>query len=51
MRPIILMVAIALLAACARDPYMARRGGYTPGGTYHHQSVLYPGMVVSQVGA
>ena len=51
MRYIILMVVMALLSACARDPYMARKGGYMPGETYHHRSGLYPGMVVSRAGA
>lgn len=51
MRYIILMVVMALLAACASDPYMARKGGYMPGETYHHQSGLYLGMVVSRAGA
>ena len=51
MRYAVLMVVVALLAACAGDPYMARKGGYMPGETYHHQSGLYPGMQVSQVGA
>ena len=51
MRYIVLMVVLAVLAACARDPYLARKGGYTPGATYHHQSGLYPGMRISQAGA
>jgi hypothetical protein len=45
------MIVVALLAACAGDHYMARKGGYMPGETYHHQSGLYPGMVVSRAGA
>ena len=51
MRYVILMVTVALLAACARDPYMARKGGYMPGETYRHQSGLYPGMIVNRSGA
>ncbi len=51
MRYIVLMVVMALLAGCERDPYMARKGGYTPGETYHHKSGLYPGMRVNQAGA
>jgi len=51
MRYVALMIVVTLLAACARDPYMARKGGYLPGETYHHQSELYPGMVVSRAGA
>jgi hypothetical protein len=45
------MVVTALLAACARDPYMARKGGYVPGETYHHQSGLYPSMINNRAGA
>ena len=51
MRYIALIAALTLLAACSRDPYMARKGGYMPGEPYHHQSGLYPGMRVSQAGA
>ncbi|HEX9330129.1 MAG TPA: hypothetical protein VF915_26610 [Reyranella sp.] len=51
MRYVALMIALTLLAACERDPYMARKGGYMPGEAYHHQSGLYPGMVVSRAGA
>lgn len=51
MRHVILIVVTALLAACAGDPYMARKGGYMPGETYHHQSGLYPGMAVSRAGS
>lgn len=50
MRYIVLMVAAALLFGCERDPYMARKGGYTPGEAYHHQSGLYPGMRVTPAG-
>jgi hypothetical protein len=28
---------------------MARTGGYMPGEQYHHQSGLYPGMIVHRV--
>jgi hypothetical protein len=45
------MAVLVLLAACERDPYMARKGGYTPGEPYRHQSGLYPGMVVNRAGA
>jgi len=31
MRYFALLIAAALLAGCERDPYMARKGGYTPG--------------------
>ena len=51
MRYLALIVAVVLLAGCDKDPYMARKGGYTPGETYHHQSGLYPGMKVNQAGA
>ena len=51
MRHVALAVVLVLLAACAGDPYMARKGGYMPGETYRHQSGLYPGMMVSQAGA
>jgi hypothetical protein len=51
MRYIVLMVVAALLCGCERDPYMARKGGYTPGEAYHHQSGLYPGMRVTPAGA
>ena len=51
MRYVALIMIAALLSACARDPYMARKGGYLPGEAYHHQSGLYPGMVVSRAGA
>jgi hypothetical protein len=50
MRYVAVIIVAALLAACARDPYMARKGGYLPGEAYHHQSGLYPGMVVSRAG-
>jgi hypothetical protein len=50
MRYIAFMIVAVLLAACERDPYMARKGGYLPGEAYHHQSGLYPGMVVSRAG-
>jgi hypothetical protein len=50
MRYIALMLLAALLAGCDKDPYMARKGGYLPGEAYHHQSGLYPGMVVSRAG-
>ena len=50
MRYIALVIAVALLIGCDRDPYIARKGGYTPGETYRHQNGLYPGMVVSQAG-
>jgi hypothetical protein len=49
MRYVALMLAVVLLAGCEKDPYMARKGGYMPGETYHHQSGLYPGMTVSRV--
>jgi hypothetical protein len=49
MRYAVLMLIVALLAGCDKDPYLARKGGYTPGEAYHHQSGLYPGMIVSQV--
>jgi hypothetical protein len=42
---------VALIAACERDPYVARKGGYMPGDPYHHRSGLYPGMRVNQAGA
>jgi hypothetical protein len=45
----LIVAAAALVAGCARDPYMARKGGYLPGAPYHHQSGLYPGMQVSRV--
>ena len=48
MRYIVLMVVMALLAACERDPYMARKGGYTPGKPYHHQSGIYPGVLLTR---
>jgi hypothetical protein len=51
MRYLGLIVVLALIAGCARDPYMARKGGYMPGEPYHHQSGLYPGMRVSRAGA
>jgi hypothetical protein len=51
MRYFALLIATILLTGCDRDPYMARKGGYMPGETYHHQSGLYPGMVVSRGGA
>jgi hypothetical protein len=50
MRYVALFIVAALLVACARDPYMARKGGYLPGEAYHHQSGLYPGMIVSRAG-
>jgi hypothetical protein len=50
MRYVALMLAVILLAGCEKDPYMARKGGYLPGEAYHHQSGLYPGMVVSRAG-
>jgi hypothetical protein len=51
MRYLGLAIVIALIGACARDPYLARKGGYMPGEPYHHQSGLYPGMQVSRAGA
>jgi hypothetical protein len=51
MRYFALFIAAVLLIGCERDPYMARKGGYMPGEAYHHQSGLYPGMVVSRSGA
>lgn len=45
------MLIVGLLAACERDPYLARKGGYAPGETYHHQSGLYPGMTINRAGA
>jgi hypothetical protein len=51
MRYVAWIVAAALLAACDSDPYMARKGGYMPGEPYHHQSGLYPGMMLSRAGA
>jgi hypothetical protein len=51
MRYIAFIAVLTLLAACSRDPYMARKGGYMPGETYNHQSGLYPGMRVNQAGA
>ena len=51
MRYLALMLLVALLAGCDKDPYMARKGGYMPGETYNHQSGLYPGMRVNQAGA
>ena len=50
MRYVALIIVTALLAGCASDPYMARKGGYLPGEAYRHQSGLYPGMVVSRAG-
>ena len=50
MRYVILMAVAVLLFACDRDPYIGRKGGYTPGEAYHHQSGLYPGMRVSPAG-
>ena len=49
MRSVALLIVVALIAGCAKDPYMARKGGYLPGEPYHHQSGLYPGMKVSRV--
>jgi hypothetical protein len=49
MRYVALMLIVALLAGCDSDPYMARKGGYMPGEAYHHQSGLYPGMIVHRV--
>jgi hypothetical protein len=49
MRYVVLMLLAALLAACDSDPYLARKGGYMPGEPYHHQSGLYPGMVVNRI--
>ena len=51
MRYFALFIAAALLVGCDRDPYISRKGGYMPGEAYHHQSGLYPGMVVSRAGA
>ena len=51
MRYIALFIAVCLLIGCDRDPYIGRKGGYTPGEAYHHQSGLYPGMVINQAGA
>jgi hypothetical protein len=51
MRYVAFIIVAALLVACDRDPYMAREGGYLPGEAYHHQSGLYPGMVVNRAGA
>ena len=51
MRYVALLVMLILAAGCARDPYMARKGGYMPGEPYHHQSGLYPGMLINQAGA
>ncbi len=51
MRYVALLIVLVLSIACARDPYMARKGGYMPGEPYHHQSGLYPGMIVSRAGA
>ncbi len=51
MRYLALIAVVALLVACERDPYIARKGDYTPGETYHHQSGHYPGMQVSRAGA
>ena len=51
MRCLVLLIVVALLAGCARDPYIARKGGYLPGEPYHHQSGLYPGMQVTLAGA
>ena len=49
MRYFALLIAVALLAGCERDPYMSRKGGYIPGESYHHQSGIYPGVRVSRV--
>ena len=49
MRYFALVIAVALLAGCERDPYMSRKGGYIPGEPYHHQSGIYPGVRVSRV--
>ena len=51
MRYIVLMAVAVLLFACDRDPYFGRKGGYTPGETYRHQSGLYPGMLITPAGA
>ena len=51
MRYIAFIAVLTLLAACSRDAYMARKGGYMPGEPYHHQSGLYPGMKLSRAGA
>jgi hypothetical protein len=50
MRYLAFFVIVALLAGCDRDPYMSRKGGYMPGEAYHHQSGLYPGMLLNQAG-
>jgi hypothetical protein len=44
----LMLIAALLLAGCDKDPYMAREGGYMPGKPYHHQSGLYPGMIVNR---
>lgn len=41
MRYFALLIAAALLAGCERDPYMARKGGYTPGDPYPTGSTAY----------
>jgi hypothetical protein len=41
MRTIALLIAVALLAGCDRDPYMSRKGGYTPGEPYPARSTAY----------
>ena len=51
MRYIALLLAVALLAGCDRDPYIGRKGGYMPGEPYRHQSGLYPGMLLNRAGA
>ena len=51
MRSIALLLVLVLSTGCDRDPYLARKGGYTPGAPYHHQSGLYPGMPLNRGGA
>ena len=51
MRYIALLIAVALLVGCDRDPDICRKGGYMPGEAYHHNSGIYPGMVINQAGA
>ena len=51
MRYLGLIIVLALASGCARDPYIARKGGYMPGEPYHHQSGLYPGIKLSRAGA
>ncbi len=41
-RCIVAALALAgLVAGCDRDPYMARKGGYTPGDPYPSRSTAY----------